>query len=211
MNLEPGLKSKLQDGYLVALAMFLLNSLLMMIESPVQQLLGRPGLLVYTLLLMALSVFVLERTLSVSTSVISSLRSGMLGGLLGWTAVYLSGRVGNMNISDESSLLLMIFVSLIGVTLWLKILPVGGKAFLTVFQLSWADNLLMGALDALVLKSPGFIVVQQGLLIVSLAGLVAFGVWTALRSITRDQRLWAGLWMWLFATNAAALAYALWG
>ena len=84
MHWKQDLRSKLQDGLIPALVLFLLLIMSILLVQPIQNMTGRPGLLIYILSLMALSVYCLEHSLQTGRPDTSHAWFGMAGGLLGW-------------------------------------------------------------------------------------------------------------------------------
>ena len=101
MHWKEDLKSKINDGLISALILVVLLTMCVLLMRPVQILTGRPGLLVYTLSLMALSAYCLEHSLQPARPDISHAWFGMAGGLLGWISISLSNEIGRASCRER--------------------------------------------------------------------------------------------------------------
>ena len=201
--IKKDLISKLVDGLASAVVLLLLLGLLRFLENPFAQVLGRPGVLAYTFIILAASIFCLERSSVTRISETTCTWYGMLGRVLAWVVTKLSGEMGTAGISGLSSLILLIMVSLITATLWLRVLPIGVRFYFLIFILNWIVSLLLLGVETWSIRIPFITIIWRvsGYLGI-LGGLVTLG-WMFYFSEKRIQRLWYGLWVW-FCLDLAA-------
>ncbi len=195
------LRSKLLDGLLAPLVLVLLTILLALIIRPVEIVFSRPGLLVYSVVLLAAGVVSLERCVVLRYPDITRAWWGMLGGLLIWTVIETGNLISaNSIVSEVGVLSLMIVILCVGV-LWKKVLPLGVKFFTATLIGAWATRLALVGFRFLVQVNTdpgaGNAFTILGLSIAGLSVLIV--AWTFFQSKTRMQRLWVTLALWLCA------------
>jgi hypothetical protein len=195
------LRSKLLDGLLAPLVLVLLSILLALIIQPVQILFGRPGLLVYTVVLIAAAVISLERCVVLRYPDTTRAWWGMLSGLLTWTVIETGNMISTNSIVSEVGVLSMMLVILIAGVLWKKVLPLGVKFFAVTLIGAWATHLgLVGFRFLVQVNSDLGASNAFTILGLSVAGLsVLILAWTFFQSKNRMQRLWVTLALWLCA------------
>lgn len=189
MNWRQDLGSKLFDGILAAVMLYLLYTLALLLVGPIQARTGRPGLLIYCLVLIALSVYCLEHSLLLRIPDTYRAWYGMLGGVAAWSSVRLSHILAPTGTNSISEVLALILVGLTVTRLWRRHLPLGAKFYALTFLTMWAAQFLLDVRQMLIAWQPLF---HQGYQIV---GYVAVGVgagiiwWIFFRTDRRLHRL----------------------
>ncbi len=209
-NWRRDLGSKLLDGLLVFVLTFLAMLLLSLLVEPFRMLLGKPGLLIYALVLLAASIFCLDRGL-IRRKIETQTRSvwfGVASGISSWVFVKISGEIGALNLDNAASALLLLLALLVSLTFWRRGLPLGGSFFLSVFLLNWIAQFVATGWHQL---ENSFAYLQHlsdffGYLFLAalLSGLVGIFFYTD----TPLQRSWFAIAMWFFLT---LIVYAFWG
>lgn len=133
-------RSKLVDGLLAGSVLVLFELLLILLIKPVQLIFGRPGLLVFTLVLLAASVVCLERSIQKTPSDFVLAWWGVTGGLSAWVVIELNSYLGNQDLSSETGWLNLILVFLAASVLWRKIIPLGLRYYLVMLLLGWIGH-----------------------------------------------------------------------
>ena len=192
------LASKLIDGIGTAVILLLLFGLLIFLQKPVDQISGRPGLLAYAIVVLAVSIFCLGRSVHTRFSGVRQARNGMIAGLLAWLVILLSVELGEQGITGLSAALGFLVTGLITATLWRQALLVGVKFFSFTFLLNWFAWLVTLGVRVWFVRLAylGDIFRVTGYLCI--AGAVITTGWMLYYSERRMQRLWFGLWTWFF-------------
>jgi hypothetical protein len=139
------LRSKFIDGLGTALALYIVVEAIIMLVPPVRAILGRPGLLIYTLTLMAISVYCVEHSLQPRMYEPFRAWYGMFGGLIAWTSISLSNDLGIPSITSVTGILVMILFTLTVTRLWRRFLPLGGRFYSIALMLAWVAELIINA------------------------------------------------------------------
>ncbi len=195
------LRSKLLDGLLAPLVLVLLSILLALIVRPVEIIFSRPGLLVYSVILIAAAVVSLERCSVLRYPDTTRAWWGMLGGILTWTVIETSNMISANDLVSETGVLSMMLVGLVTGVLWKRVLPLGVKFYAVTLLGAWASHLGLIGIQFLVKMStdPGANNTFP-ILGISIAGVgVIILAWTFFQSKNRLQRLWVSLALWLCA------------
>lgn len=192
-------RSKVIDGFVPAALLFLFSVTLGIMIAPIQNVFGRPGVLIYTLSLLAVSIVCLER--SIVTRYQDTWRAwyGAVGGLLAWTVIELTNMLGSNNLTSESGILIFIVVALVAGVLWKRVLPIGVQFFVFILLLSWGGHLVL--IEQITLRNifPFMATSYQITGWVGVCGIVVSLGWIMAESETRTQRLWAASWLWLWS------------
>jgi hypothetical protein len=193
-------RSKLVDGVLAGSVLVLLELLLILLIKPVQLVFSNPGLLVYALILLSVSVVCLERSLHSMLSEWVQAWGGILGGLTAWIMVELNSGLGGQTLTSETGMLNLMLVFLVASVLWRKIAPLGLRYYLMALLLSWAGH---SGLSSLAFFTTS--VEPRLAFLYSAAGFLAVGVmaialaYILLRSRTQLERLNAAMAIWFTA------------
>jgi hypothetical protein len=193
------LRSKLVDGLLAGGVLVLLELLIILLVKPVQQIFGRPGLLVYTVTLMAIGVVCLEQSLSVQKGELYQAWWGTLGGILGWVVIEISASLGGQSMIGETAILSLMFLFLIVTALWRHTHLPGFRYFVLMALLGWLGHVAIQGLNLLVSLAP-----QLGLTINLLgylagAGLAVAILYNFIGTHNRQERLDAAIMAWFAA------------
>jgi hypothetical protein len=187
------LRSKLLDGLLPALVLYLLLMLILFGLGPIAGHFGGPGLLVYILGLLAIAMFSLQRALSAGLSETTRAWYGMAAGVLAWAVVEISQMLEPASETGLRSGILLILAALTGVLLWRHGLPLGGRFFWFAFTVNWASRVFLSYLNAAAGWSDALMLFSRGLGFAAAAGTAGLLVWLFAASTRRVQRIWASL------------------
>lgn len=198
MKIKRDLTSKLIDGIGAGVILLMLAGLISFLRGPFDRLLGRPGLLAYTLGVLALAIYFLDRSAAPRTTDTRQGWAGMVSGVLGWNVIQLSVELGGVVVPRITEVLLFLMIGLVAVALWKNVLTVGVQFFTIIILLNWSISLLRVGVETL---SPQLGYIQNiwriiGVLCVPT--LLIMLAWMFYYSERRMQRLWVGLWVWFF-------------
>lgn len=193
-HIKRDLYSKLIDGLFTSLVLVLIGLLMAQIIPVVQVVWGRPGLMVYTLIILALSVIMLERSIANRYDDESQARFGLIGGLLTWGVIDQSNLISIHGASSEMGIIIFIMIILVSAVLWRRS-PGGVRFYMGTVITRWGGYLALAGFRFLDQTYP------QAAKINDYAGYVAAGLaaasllWILLRSRTSTHRLWAALFL----------------
>jgi hypothetical protein len=189
MGWKQDLMSKIFDGVLAAVILYLLLSFATLLVGPVQASFGRPGLLIYCLTLIAVSVYCLEHSLL--TRIPDSYRAwyGMIGGISAWAAISLSNSLGALRITNVTSVLVLILVSLTVTRLWRRHLPLGARFYSLTFLTAWTGQLILEGQPQLAAWQPVTGSVYQGAAYAAIVAAIGIVWWIFTRTDRRIERL----------------------
>lgn len=189
-------RSKLYDGVLPALVMILLTLLFNLLFMPVQIVFGTPGLLIYTLIILAGGVYSLGKCVQMRFDEITRAWYGVISGLLLWFAVNTAGRLGESFVSIEVEAVILILAVLVVATLWKTVFPLGLRFLAAVFLVDWTLRFWLG-IHAFLAESFEFFQWSYYLTgFISLSGLIFFLMWMFSRAESRVHHLWAAVGIW---------------
>jgi hypothetical protein len=193
------LRSKLVDGLLSAVTLYLLMATLVLLVKPFQSLMGRPGLLAFALGVLALSIFCLERSLVSSYSEPNRAWYGMVGGLLGWMVIEVIELLNSSGLANITGAVTLLMVTLIIATLWrTRFFPIGLKFYSAVIVLRFTLEITLAGLAWLSRWYQFFSLLAPTLGVVALICLLGTVGWLFSRTEWRIQRLWCALWLWFW-------------
>jgi hypothetical protein len=198
VHLKQDLLSKLIDGLLAALFLLLLTVVVDIFVRPINQQFGSPGLLVYTLAILALSVFTLDRSLNTGLPETTRGWYGLVGGMLAWAVAVFSLKMAMVDVLGDANILLFILLALVVATLWRRVLPIGSKFFSLALLLSWIGQYFqtkMSIIDQFLPSLAGSFNWESYLAVLAV---IATFFWLFFYSDRRLKRLWAALWIWFF-------------
>ena len=187
------LRSKLTDGLLAAGVLVLLDIVIIMFVKPILVLFERPGILVYTVVLVAFTSICLERSLSLRDPEMTRAWWGILGGSAAWVVIEFSVWLGSEVLISETGIVILILAFLIASVLWRKISYVGFHYFLLIFFMGWIGHVGLASIIFLADYMPQFQMVLPG------TGILGSIFFIFLRSRTRMDRLNAALVIWFSA------------
>jgi len=195
-------RSKLIDGVVPAALLLLFSITLGLMIAPIQNTFGRPGLLIYTLSLLAVGIVCLERAVVTRNPETWRAWYGTAGGLLTWSVLELINSFGDHTLTSESGILVFIMVALVAGVLWKRIFPIGVQFYIFIVMLSWGGHVLLVEQVALQPLFPFLATSLQITGYVALGGVIISLGWLFSESETRIQRLWAANWLWFSAMIA---------
>ena len=188
--------SKVYDGLLPAVVMILITLLIPLFISPLENVFGSPGLLVYSVVLLAIGMYSLNRCIIYSLNEITRAWYGMLAGLFLWYAIESVTRIGQIQTPVVVAFILVILAALVVMTLWKPVFPLGIKFAVMMVMLNWSGRLFiltqvdftfgMGFFQNTVPIS-GFM---------GLAGVFFFLLWMFIRADLKIHRMWAAVGVW---------------
>jgi len=142
MKVNAELRSKVLDGFLPGLLLFLLFVVAVLMVSPIEYVTGKPGVMIYALALLAIAIICLERAVNLQVSEVSRALNGMAGGALTWTVVEVSNYLGSFVVESVTGGLIFITIVSIAATVWRRGLPMGIQYFAGTFILLWGGYLV---------------------------------------------------------------------
>jgi len=200
MEAKYEIRSKLVDGLLAGGVLVLLEMMLILLLKPIQLIFESPGLLVYTVILIALSAICLERSLAGRDSELTRAWWGVLAGLSAWVVIALSNKLGGLDLISETGILNLILALLVASVVWRRIAPLGLRYFFLLTFLGWLGQMGLEAMTFLSAHEPRLNTVTTGLGYLAGAVLVVAFIYIFTRSRTRLDRLNAALVIWFAAT-----------
>jgi hypothetical protein len=188
------LKSKFFDGFLSAVIITAVMIPLILMFRFLDQW-GMISYWVAAILMLVAATWMLYRATLEKLSEIGRAWYGIVGGLCAWTVTEISHESGLIDIEAfDIVLVLALLISFLAV-MW-KYFPTGAKFWIIIFMMNWIGHVYIYAIleffeSALVTTIFTITAAAFGLLIIALL------YWIFMRTTTRIQRLWAGLWIWL--------------
>ena len=202
MDYRRDLRSKLLDGLLPAVALYLLAMLVLLPVDLVDWRFGRSGLLVYILGLMGVAMFSLQRALVSRYSETARAWYGMAGGLLAWSVLEIGAVLDNRPVSGAATMIVLMMAALVTLLLWRPHLPLGARFFMVACLAYGTAQLALFFFQSFSGWSPALLVFYRGLGLVSAAAALGVLAWIFIFSEWRTQRMWAALAVTLLATAA---------
>jgi len=196
MQFQKDWRSKWFDGIGTALMMFLASILIEALVPPIEIMIGRPGVLIFSVVLIALGVLFLERSLTHRIPEPSRALYGIAGGVITWAVIYLSnGSEVDMLIGD-TGMLTLVMVTLITLTLWKRFLPLGMKYFMGTMLFGWAAYVLISWGKMMATQFPQFLFLIPVTGYIACALAVGAVIWLFTKSENRLNRLWQAVYIW---------------
>lgn len=187
------LRSKLVDGVLPGVALYLLVMMLAMAAGPIRAIVGGLGSLLLAVSLLAVGMFSLNRALASSLAEPTRAWYGMAAGTLVWSVASMMLAMDNISGYGLSSVILLIMGGLVVAQLWRENLSTGGRFFAVSLLLQWGAAVLANYLNWIADRIALHDWVQQSWgWVVLVAAVMVFG-WMMVRSETRLQRSGAAL------------------
>jgi hypothetical protein len=197
-NIADNLRGKLVDGVLAAGVLLLTELLAIMLIKPINILFSRPGMLVYTVVLLAVSMICLERCLSPRYEDWLRAWWGVLGGMMCWVVIELSHWMGGLTLTTETGIVIFLMALLfVGIT-WKRVAPESLRYFYVLTLAGWVGHIVLVAARFLSTQ------VQMGWVLTGLgvvAGISALGSLVYIFGFSKDQkqRLNAAIVIWFAA------------
>ncbi|HNS63449.1 MAG TPA: hypothetical protein PKN11_03410 [Anaerolineaceae bacterium] len=134
------------DGILVAAVLYLLMLMLELLIQPILVMSGRPGLLIYSLVILVISILFLDRSFHVGWG-IDQARTGLIGGVLGWVFISSIDVLIGLFTTTAQSFFWLLFCSLFVAVLWKRVFPLGVRFYLLAVLLNWLGHFLVAGAD----------------------------------------------------------------
>jgi hypothetical protein len=197
--------SKLKDGLLAAVILFLLWLFVMLVITPVKAAFGTPGLLVYALGLLAIAMYCFQQALVSQHA--DSLRAwyGIAGGFLAWSVILVSTNLGYAFLPTPASAILLIMLALVVFVMWRSYLPLGARFFFLTVLLNWGGYLVMQAERVLSRLSPVIFLAYRAAGVLAVLAAVFALIWVLFRSHRRIQRISGALAIWFLLSLAISI------
>lgn len=196
------LRSKFLDGLLPALVLYLLIMQIVLPLEPILRTFGEPGLLVYTLGLLAVGMFSLQHALEPRLAESARAWYGMAAGMLSWSVVQISSLSDSSALVKGSAVMSVLLISLTVTALWRRNLPTGARFSFCVFLCNWWGSLCLIYFQMISSWSPILLLAYRVLGYTLAAGAFAALVWIFAFSERRIERMWASLVLVFFAAGA---------
>lgn len=190
------LMRKISYGLLPAVMLVIVTIAMNLLIAPVLSAFGSPGLLVYTLGILAVGMIALERCVQMRYGETERAGFGIVAGLFLWFAVDSANRMEQIGLGIEVGLILLIVAGLIVWTLWKPVFPMGVKFFALVFLLNWAARFLIGLQVQLATDFPLFSWTYQITGFAGLVGVLFFMLWMLAQAESKIHHLWAAVGAW---------------
>lgn len=193
MDFRKDIPSKVIDGLLPTVALYLLTFVVSMPVALIRHYFDGPGLLVYLSALIAIAMFSLHRALLWRASEPARAFYGMAGGLLAWGSVEVGLALDQRPLMGFTLAGMLVMGILMTMLFWRPHLPLGGQFFAVTLLCFGAERLVVTYLLSLATGSEGLAAVFRiagfGL------GAAALGVlgWMAAFSDRRITRMWSAL------------------
>ncbi len=205
MRIQRDLGSKLFDGIGSALVLPSLFVGLLFLQKPFFQILGRPGLLAYGVVLMAISIFCLDRAVHPRFSGTRQAWNGMIGGLLTWLVTYLAMQIGDRTLSGLTAAVIFLLVGLITLVLWRRIPQVGLRFYCLTFVANYLIFLIMIGVKNWTLRLGFLSEIWRITGFLCIPAMVITVGWMLYYSEKRMQRLWLGACLSFFVILAVSV------
>jgi hypothetical protein len=192
------LRSKLLDGLLTPLVLVLLSVLLALLIRPVDIIFQRPGLLIYTIVMLAFAILSLERCVVPRYNDAIRACWGIVGGVFTWGVIEMSDFIGVRGLTSETGMISMVLVGLIIGVLWRKVLPQGVKFFSVALLCGWVGHMGLYYIDLIINMNSVESNSVYSIIGIALLGLAAFILlWNFIQSKSRISRLWGAMIVWM--------------
>lgn len=201
MSLAVDMRSKLVDGLLSFVAMFLLMGVLIVLMKPFQAM-GSWGMWVYLVLMFAGGIGFLWLSIQDRFGDVTNAWLGIVGGMCAWSVTEMGGELGYVAIEDWDGVVLLLLTMATTAVLW-RFFPVGPKFWFVVLFLNWGGHVFIKFQRHILEGQPVLETTFMLSTIVLSLVIVAMLYWIFVRSTTRIQRLWGAVFIW----NAVSIIF----
>lgn len=198
--------SKLTDGILASVILLLLWLTILLGIRPISLHYGPPGLLVFVIGLLAVSMYAFQHSLTPRHGETIRAWYGMAGGFLAWFVVETVAYLGVPVLPNLAGVVIFILVALIVTILWRYGLPMGARFFAATFMLNWAGMVFMHYQGKLAQLSPIFSLTYRVTGYLSIIAVIFVLFWLLFQSRRRIHRLTGALLIW-FLVSLAVYAF----
>lgn len=197
--------SKLADGVLASAVLVLVWLMVAIAIRPISVAFGPPGLLVFILGLLAVSMFCLQQAIVPGRLDTTRAWYGIAGGFLAWAVTEVSiylGLPGIPVMPKLAGLIPLLMVVLIVTLLWKPVLPTGARFFALTFLLNWGEHVLMRIEELLAAYSPIFELLYRATAYLALIAVLLVLFWIVFQTRRRLQRISGALAIWFLVSLA---------
>lgn len=192
--------SKLTDGLLPVLIMILLWQTISLAMYAITATFNTPGLLVFVLGLLAISMFSLQQSIVQRHSETIRAWYGMVGGFLAWSVAEGCAQLGVPILPNIAGVLMFIMVALIVRLLWRSVFPLGVRFFSLTLLLNWSAYIFLNVQEWLASRSPIFALSLRVTGIIALLTALLTVFWILFQTNRRFQRVSGALAVWFLLT-----------
>ncbi len=193
---------RLVDGILASLALVLAWLMVAITIRPISVAFGPPGLLVFVLGLLAVSMFCLQQALVPGRLDTTRAWYGIAGGFLAWVVTEVSIYLGIPVLPNLAGLIPLLMAILIVMLLWRTVLPTGARFFALTFLLNWAGHVFMRIEEMLAAYSPIFELIYRATAYLALLAVLAVLFLVVFQTRRRIQRISGALAIWFLVSLA---------
>ena len=194
--------SKLTDGLLAALVLYLIWLVVVLSLRSIGQMIGLPGLLVFTLGLMAVAMYSLQHAVLLHHAEATRAWYGVAGGSLAWAVVEVVAIFDAPVLTNPGGIVLLLMTGMVLAVLWRHVLPVGVKFFGITLMLNWTVHVVMRVQETLSGMSPIFTLTYRLTGYAAILGVVITIGYIVFHSKRRIQRISAALLLWFLCSLA---------
>jgi hypothetical protein len=191
-------RSKIVDGLLAGLMLIMGNLLLLLLTPALEQSFGKAGILIYPVILLAVAIYCLERSVVSRFSELRRAWFGLAAGILGWTVIELANWIGNTGLGSVTSMLTFLMMGSAVSVLWRRVIPVGLRFFFAVLLMAWGGHLLVNQQLQYASFLPELQVTLQITGFAAIIGAAGVCLWLVIWSERRMQRMWGATLLWFF-------------
>ncbi|MBE2221916.1 MAG: hypothetical protein IAF02_10265 [Anaerolineae bacterium] len=194
MSVTLDIRSKLVDGLLSFVVMFLLMGMLIVLMKPFEAI-GGWGMWSYLVLMFALGIGTLWLSIQERFSEVGNAWLGILGGMCAWSVTEMAGELGFVAVEDWDGIVLLLLTVATTAVLW-RFFPVGPKFWFVLLFLNWGGHVFI-KLQRYIFAGQSLLETTYLLTVISLLlVIVAMLYWIFVRATTRIQRLWSAVYIW---------------
>lgn len=167
-----------------------------LLVQPLRILFSLPGVLAYSLSLVALGAFALDRSVQIRYTGPDCAWWGITAGMMFWIATEI---MVNTTVDQTPGLLpvlMIMVVALVISTLWKIVFPLGVKFFAITYMANWVMHFSLSIQKLLINQHAFFAYTYQWSGFISLAAFFFFTLWM-FKAETKIQRIWAALGCWV--------------
>jgi hypothetical protein len=194
--------SKLADGLFASLVLVLVWLMVAIAIRPISVAFGPPGLLVFILGLLAVSMFCLQQALVPGRLDTTRAWYGIAGGFLAWAVTEVSIYLGVPLLPNLAGLIPLMMTALIVALLWLPVLPTGARFFALTFLLNWSGHVFMRIEEILATYSPIFDLIYHATAYLAMLAVLAVLFWIVFQTPRRIHRISGALAIWFLVSLA---------
>ncbi len=198
-HLSAEVRSKIQDGLIAAILPVLMLLVCGLLSTLLGGLFGRIGWLMFSLGMLALSIYFLEHSMLNRVDEPRRLFFAIVGGTLAWVVTEMGILLGSFGLTGEAGLVLWLLMALVVGVLWRRGLPLGARFYAVTYLLHWLLRLVAASFRTL-MQWVGYATFGRILLALAIGAGLYVLYWLFRRSRTRVQRLQLSMALWVCIT-----------